>query len=90
MVKIKELYLKCDNCVWIDKSILIEEFQNYIDHPCPECGHNLLTNESFDNLIIALNMIQNNNEYPFESQDQKIVRAEINSNDLSIKIIDNE
>lgn len=54
--------LKCDNqsCGWIDPSIKVEDYKDWVNKPCPECGENLLTEEDFDStnrLMDAINMI---------------------------------
>ncbi|MFS0878058.1 hypothetical protein [Solibacillus isronensis] len=42
--------LKCDNsnCDYQDKSIKFEEYEKYINYPCPECSEPLLTQADFD------------------------------------------
>jgi phage FluMu protein Com len=41
--------LKCDNpkCDWINETIPDEEFENWLNKPCPKCGENVLTDEDF-------------------------------------------
>lgn len=41
--------LKCDNpnCNYKDMSIQAEEYKNYINHPCPNCGCSLLTKADY-------------------------------------------
>ena len=53
--------LKCDNsiCEYKDESIKVEEYEGYINHPCPECGSPLLTQADYDqvqNILRVLNM----------------------------------
>ena len=40
--------IKCDNCDFKDDTVLISDWVNWIDKPCPKCGENLLTKEDFD------------------------------------------
>lgn len=42
--------LKCDNpsCDFVDMSIEIEDYDNWLNAPCPKCGANLLTQEDLD------------------------------------------
>ncbi len=37
--------IKCDNpsCDYRDDTVKFEEYKDWIDKPCPECGTNLLT-----------------------------------------------
>ena len=40
--------LKCDFCDYKDDSIKYEDYPNWINKPCPICGHSLLTQEDYD------------------------------------------
>ena len=59
--------LKCDNpsCDFIDISIAIEDYDNWLNTPCPKCGANLLTKEDLDAVkkIIALTNLAQASEY---------------------------
>lgn len=50
--------LKCDNpeCDFVDMSIKVEEYESWLNAPCPKCGSNLLTQGDLDTvkMIIAL------------------------------------
>lgn len=39
--------IKCDNpnCGWADWSVKQEDYDNWVNRPCPVCGENLLTEE---------------------------------------------
>lgn len=41
--------LKCDNpnCDFVDMSIEIEDYDTWVNKPCPKCGANLLTVEDY-------------------------------------------
>jgi hypothetical protein len=43
--------LKCDNlsCDWVDETILLSEYEKWLNAPCPKCGENVLTEEDFKN-----------------------------------------
>jgi len=45
--------LKCDNptCDYHDDTILREEYERYINFPCPKCGSILLTQADYDAVI---------------------------------------
>jgi ssDNA-binding Zn-finger/Zn-ribbon topoisomerase 1 len=36
--------LKCDNpeCDFVDMNIPFEEYESYVNKPCPKCGHPLI------------------------------------------------
>jgi len=42
--------LKCDNpnCDYNDPSIKVEDYEKWIDAPCPKCGQSLLTQADYD------------------------------------------
>ena len=54
-----ELYGECGiysenkSCDFTDISVKLIEVENWIDKPCPKCGHNLLTQEQFDEMLDA-------------------------------------
>jgi hypothetical protein len=35
--------IKCDHCTWHDNSVRFEDYNAWLNKPCPVCGHNLLT-----------------------------------------------
>jgi hypothetical protein len=40
--------IKCDHCDWKDMSVQIEDYKDWLNHLCPHCGHNLLTQHDYD------------------------------------------
>ena len=40
--------LKCDYCDFRLEDITYEEYPEWIDRPCPICGHSLLTQKDYD------------------------------------------
>lgn len=55
--------LKCDNpsCDFVDMSITIEDYDNWVNKPCPKCGANLLTEEDYDAvkmMIVLAKLVQ--------------------------------
>lgn len=47
--------LKCDNinCDWVDKTIAFNNYQEWINKPCPKCGENVLTEEDYKNAEVV-------------------------------------
>lgn len=45
--------LVCDapKCDWEDMSIKVEDYEQYVDSPCPECGENILTQEDYKDVV---------------------------------------
>lgn len=44
--------IKCDNpeCDFADLSVGLEDYEEYLNRPCPKCGTNLLTQADYDNV----------------------------------------
>jgi len=51
--------IKCDNpkCDYRDDSVNRDNYPEYVDKPCPECGSNLLTKEDYE-AVISLESIE--------------------------------
>lgn len=49
--------LQCDNpkCGWEDDTIKLEDYEQWLNKPCPKCGENVLTQEDFDNVQLIVN-----------------------------------
>lgn len=65
--------LKCDSssCDYIDMSIKLEEYESYINSPCPKCGEPLLTQADFDQVQNILKMVSMVNSIPTPKEDYK-------------------
>ncbi len=50
-IQIEQDGLKCDNtvCDWKDQTVLIEDYQEWLNKPCPKCGENVLTQTDYEN-----------------------------------------
>lgn len=50
-IEVIESGLKCDNprCDWKDKTILFDDYKEWINAPCPKCGMNVLTEKDYEN-----------------------------------------
>jgi hypothetical protein len=35
--------IKCDHCTWRNDHVKFEDYEQWLNKPCPVCGHNLLT-----------------------------------------------
>lgn len=42
--------IKCDNlsCSYIDESVQMEDYDKWVNKPCPKCGANLLTEADYE------------------------------------------
>ena len=51
--------IKCDNpkCDYIDQSVELEDYPNWLNKPCPKCGSNLLTQADYDKIKMIIDLI---------------------------------
>ena len=88
--------IKCDNpnCDFVDMSVKIEDYDKWLNKPCPKCGENLLTNDDYRNIQFLLGMEELANKiYPKIEDNESIVKATINMNgtgDMNVAIDDNK
>ena len=68
--------LKCDNpsCDFVDMSIAIQDYDNWLNVPCPKCGTNLLTKEDLDAVktIIVLSKLVQVSQYENKGVDGEV------------------
>jgi len=87
--------IKCDNpnCDFMDMSVKVEDYDKWLNKPCPKCGENLLTDDDYRNVQFLLAMEKIANEiYPKIEDDESIVKATIDMNgtgNIYIAIDDN-
>lgn len=43
--------IKCDHCTWSDMRVKFEDYKNWVNRECPECGSNLLTEKNFSECL---------------------------------------
>jgi ssDNA-binding Zn-finger/Zn-ribbon topoisomerase 1 len=50
--------IKCDNksCDYRNENVDFEEYENWLNKPCPKCGANLLTQKDLDNTKALANL----------------------------------
>jgi hypothetical protein len=50
--------IKCDNesCDYKDSSATLEQYENYLNKPCPRCGSNLLTESDLKTVMMLVNI----------------------------------
>ena len=75
--------IKCDNpnCDFMDTSVKVEDYDKWLNRPCPKCGENLLTDDDYRNVQFLLAIEKIANEiYPKIEDDENIVKATIDMN----------
>ena len=75
--------IKCDNpnCDFEDMSVKVEDYDKWLNKPCPKCGENLLTDNDYRNIKFLLGMAELANKiYPKIEDKENIAKATINMN----------
>lgn len=51
--------IQCDNpdCDYVDESVRIDQYEDWLNKPCPKCGWNLLTEEDYSKVQMLLKII---------------------------------
>jgi hypothetical protein len=65
--------LKCDNssCDYRDDSIKLEQYESYIDAPCPKCSSPLLTQADYNQVQKILSLVDLVNSLPAPTEESK-------------------
>ncbi|EKS4344819.1 hypothetical protein QB607_002815 [Clostridium botulinum] len=75
--------IKCDNpeCDFRDDNALLEDYDKWLNKPCPKCGANLLTQADYDNTKAIVEIAKTMNEFlPERKDDEKIVTGKFEMN----------
>lgn len=48
IIEINVTGIKCDNCTWNSPDVQSEQYHEWLNAPCPQCGANLLTQADYD------------------------------------------
>lgn len=83
--------LKCDNpkCDWKDESIGLDNYEEYLNTACPECGESVLTDGDMANVKIAKALVDTyNKKYPTK-EGEPLYNMKLNlHNTISIESIE--
>lgn len=88
--------IKCDNpnCDYVNMDAKFEEYDKWLNKPCPRCGANLLTEKDYKTTMAIVKMVSAmNNILPGRKQDEEVSTMEINMNgtgsvDIDIKEVE--
>jgi len=75
--------IKCDNkgCNFKDMTVLFEDYDKWLNKPCPECGSNLLTQQDFDTVKLLMDITGIINEcVPGVAEDEELFRMSVEFN----------
>lgn len=50
--------IKCDACAYRDDAVTVEQYPDYVNKACPECGANLLTEADYKTVQLILGMTE--------------------------------
>ena len=78
--------IKCDNkeCNFKDMSVQFEDYDNWLNKPCPKCGCNLLTQKDFDTVKILIDLTAIVNEcVPEVAEDEELFKMSVEFNGTS-------
>jgi len=70
--------IKCDHCDFINMEVLVEEYPEWLNKPCPICGENLLTQDDYDKVQVFRDMANMMNEiFPAPGPDEQLATMQI-------------
>lgn len=75
--------IKCDNpsCDFIDMSVKFEDYEEWLNKPCPKCGSNLLTDKDYFTVRVLQQITKGLNEiFPQIEDNEKdiYIKGEMN------------
>ncbi len=73
--------IKCDNCSYKDDSVKFEDYLEWLNKPCPDCGENLLTQKDYDYCINMDNLLNKNDKM---QNLFNIINADFDFNEIGI------
>lgn len=72
--------IKCDNphCDYNDMTVRVENYDKWLNKPCPKCGENLLTEKDYESVKMIMSLTENiNNIFPKCKEEEQIYKASI-------------
>jgi hypothetical protein len=57
-MQVKYSGLKCDCCDYRDDEVRFEDYEKYINYPCPKCREPLLTKEDYQTCLRLINAVK--------------------------------
>ena len=81
--------IKCDNpnCNFVDYRVPVEDYINWLNKPCPNCGSNLLTQEDYDNVQTILKVYEQVKDVEFDEKDLvRVVLSSDGSGDVKMEV----
>lgn len=63
--------IQCDHCEFKDDSVKVEDYKDWLNKECPECGFNLLTQKDYDMVQALYKAVDTVNAMTPEEAEQK-------------------
>ena len=79
--------IKCDSCDYRNPDIVFNDYDNWLNKPCPKCGENLLTQADYDTVQVLSHMVEFSNFNESIDSNEPIIEVDISMNgsgDLTI------
>lgn len=57
-MEVKYSGLKCDCCEYRDDEVTFDEYEKYINYPCPKCREPLLTKEDYLRCLKVIRLVK--------------------------------
>lgn len=85
--------IQCDNpdCDYVNEEVQYEDYPEWLNKPCPECGENLLTEEDYNMLkaIIGVADIVNEMDFPEDDREaEELKKLTIDVHNKKFEILD--
>ena len=61
--------IKCDHCDYKDDDVNVDDYAEYVNKPCPECGANLLTEADYETVLMMIATVENLNALGLDDDD---------------------
>lgn len=72
--------IKCDVCDYVDMTVKVQEYPEWLNKPCPKCGANLLTEEDFNNVQAMLQLTSMFNQIFPKQEGEETVKVSAKMN----------
>lgn len=72
--------IKCDNpnCDYNDMTVRVENYDKWLNKPCPKCGENLLTEKDYESVKMLMSFAESmNNIFPNRKEEEQTYKASI-------------
>jgi len=78
--------IKCDNtdCDYVDETVKFDNYEQWLNKPCPKCGENLLTESDYELTKKVMSVTKTINEIPESEMRKRFGKGEVKTYDVNI------